>query len=409
MTTVAGLGQVPGFWPVIPARRLFTLRRVPPRHGDETVTAFRDGRVTKRSNRRTAGFTEALQEIGYQHVDAGDLVVHSMDGFAGAIGVSDSAGKMSPVANIYHVEGDARFFAYALRSLAHSGHIQSLAKGIRERSSSFDHVTVAGVDLPAPPKQEQRRIADFLDDRVARIGQIIAARRSQIEAITQLLNSESEAAFAEDEVVEAPALRLGASCAFFTDGDWIESPYITDGGVRLIQTGNVGVGTYREQGFRYISRETFIELKCTPVHEGDILISRLASPVGRACLCPDIGPAIASVDVTIARPQPWMDATFVLEFLSSPRHLSDTDELARGSTMQRVSRSQLSSVRVPSPHLATQRSVGAELAKARVVSATRQESLRASIEILAEYKQSLIMAAVTGELDVTTAGSGIPG
>lgn len=256
---------------------------------------------------------------------------------------------------------------------------------------------------------EQRRIADFLDDRVARIDQIITARRSQISDFAQLVNAESEAAFAADAIADAPALRLGASCAFFRDGDWIESPYIVDEGVRLIQTGNVGVGIYREQGFRYITRETFIELKCTAVHEGDILISRLASPVGRACLCPDLGPAIASVDVTIARPRPWMDANFLVEFLSSPRHLSDTDELARGSTMQRVSRSQLSSVRVPRPDLATQRSIGAELARARGVSATRQASLHASIQMLAEYKQSLITSAVTGELDVTTAGSGIPG
>ncbi len=36
-------------------------------------------------------------------------------------------------------------------------------------------------------------------------------------------------------------------------------------------------------------------------------------------------------------------------------------------------------------------------------------SLEASIGLLTEYKQSLITAAVTGDLDVTTAGSGIPG
>ena len=39
----------------------------------------------------------------------------------------------------------------------------------------------------------------------------------------------------------------------FTDGDWIESPHITDTGVRLIQTGNIGIGKYKEQGYRYIS------------------------------------------------------------------------------------------------------------------------------------------------------------
>ena len=47
----------------------------------------------------------------------------------------------------------------------------------------------------------------------------------------------------------------------FVDGDWIESPYITPDGIRLIQTGNIGSGEYREKGFRYISEETFKEFR----------------------------------------------------------------------------------------------------------------------------------------------------
>jgi type I restriction enzyme S subunit len=54
----------------------------------------------------------------------------------------------------------------------------------------------------------------------------------------------------------------------FTDGDWIESPFITDDGVRLIQTGNIGLGHYREKGFRFISDESFRLLQCTEVYPG---------------------------------------------------------------------------------------------------------------------------------------------
>jgi type I restriction enzyme S subunit len=302
---------------------------------------------------------------------------------------------------------DARFLQYAIRSKRVQDQIK--ADAVSSTIQNFNADRYANLEIAQVTPEEQRRIADFLDDRVGRIDQIITARHLQIAHLATLLDSEGEAAFGVPAIAEAPALRLGASCSFFRDGDWIESPYITDKGVRLIQTGNVGVGTYREQGFRYVSPETTVLLKCTPVHAGDILISRLASPVGRACLCPQLGPAIASVDVTIARPMPWMDPTFVVEFLSSRRHLHDTDDLARGSTMQRVSRSQLSSVRVPRPDLALQRIVGRRLASERVFAGKRQQSLTESIALLAEYKQSLITAAVTGELDVATTGSGIPG
>lgn len=61
-----------------------------------------------------------------------------------------------------------------------------------------------------------------------------------------------------------------------------------DNGIRLIQTGNVGLGSFREQGYRYISEQSFRELACTEIFPGDVLICRLDGPVGRACLVPSL-------------------------------------------------------------------------------------------------------------------------
>src|SRR5689334_555798 len=91
----------------------------------------------------------------------------------------------------------------------------------------------------------------------------------------------------------------------FIDGDWIEAPYITDRGIRLIQTGNIGVGVYLDKpaSARYISKETFRTLSCSWVYPGDILICRLADPIGRACIAPEsVGPSVTSVDCVIYRP-----------------------------------------------------------------------------------------------------------
>jgi type I restriction enzyme S subunit len=132
---------------------------------DGVVTAFRDGEVILRSERREDGFTEAVQFLGYQGVRIGDFVIHSMDGFAGAIGVSKSDGRMSPVAHIYTPlkSVDMRFYAHYLRHLAKSGYIQSLSKGIRERSTSFDPSTFSEIELPYPELDKQRKLSDDLD------------------------------------------------------------------------------------------------------------------------------------------------------------------------------------------------------------------------------------------------------
>lgn len=93
---VSWLGKIPAHWPLYRAKFLWHEVLLPVRDFDEMVTCFRDGQVTLRKNRREEGFTNAIKELGYQGIRAGQLVLHSMDAFAGAIGVSDSDGKCTP-------------------------------------------------------------------------------------------------------------------------------------------------------------------------------------------------------------------------------------------------------------------------------------------------------------------------
>lgn len=94
------IGEIPVTWDIIRGKYLLKYLQKPVKEDDGVITCFRDGEVTLRSNRREDGFTMSDKEIGYQGIDAGDLVVHGMDGFAGAIGISDSRGKASPVLNV---------------------------------------------------------------------------------------------------------------------------------------------------------------------------------------------------------------------------------------------------------------------------------------------------------------------
>ena len=143
--------------------------------------------VTLRKNRRTTGFTEAISEFGYQGIRKGDLVIHVMDAFAGAIGVSDSDGKGTPVYNVCTAYGDSNnyYYAYALREMARAGFIQSLYRGIRERSSDFRFDVFERQYLPVPPREEQDQIVRYLDWQVSKINRLIAAKRKRIELVKE--------------------------------------------------------------------------------------------------------------------------------------------------------------------------------------------------------------------------------
>ncbi|MGQ2957640.1 MAG: restriction endonuclease subunit S [Sphingopyxis sp.] len=177
-------GSLPAEWAEEKAKWLYLRAERPVQPDDEIVTCFRDGQVTLRSNRRTEGFTNALKEHGYQRIHKGDLVIHAMDAFAGAIGVSDSTGKSTPVYSACIPRKpdtvNPYFYAYYMRSLAGSGYLVSLAKGIRERSTDFRFADFAELVLALPSLDTQNAIVRFLDEKTGKIDAAIALEARQI-------------------------------------------------------------------------------------------------------------------------------------------------------------------------------------------------------------------------------------
>ena len=146
--------------------------------------------------------------------------------------------------------------------------------------------------------------------------------------------------------------KLASLCEKFTDGDWIESKDQSAFGVRLVQTGNVGVAEYLDKpnNKKWISEDTFDRLHCEEVLPGDILISRLPEPAGRACIMPLLGTKmITAVDCTIVRTAPDMSNKFLVQYLSSQAYFDDVNICLAGGTRQRISRGNLANFDVPIP------------------------------------------------------------
>lgn len=177
------IGFMPAYWETIRGKYLLKYLQKPVRKDDGVITCFRDGEVTLRSNRREEGFTMADKEIGYQGVDIGDLVVHGMDGFAGAIGISDSRGKASPVLNVLDTEQNKKYIMYYLRSMAYSDVFMAMSTGIRVRSCDLRWNKLAELFYPVPPKEEQEDIVSFIDNKLKQTDDVIEQKQSQIETL----------------------------------------------------------------------------------------------------------------------------------------------------------------------------------------------------------------------------------
>lgn len=325
---------------------------------------------------------------------------------------------------------DPDFASWALREHGFVEEIVACSVGVSY--PAINPSKLASFALPFPPLREQKGIAAFLEREAGRVDDLVAKKQQLIKRLDEyraavITNTVTTGLPPEaarlaglsptphlkpsdvDWLGEIPehwgTSRIGALARYgrksFTDGDWVELPYITDSGIRLIQTGNIGIGVYREQGFRYIDEASFDELRCTEVDPGDVLICRLADPVGRACRAPDLGVRmITSVDVCILKPSDQCSASYLTYLLSSKRYLSHVDSLVRGGTRDRISRSMLGAIRVPHPPPGEQRAIAEFLDQETERIDTLSSRVETAIERLQEYRTALITAAVTGKIDV---------
>jgi len=183
------IGEIPVTWDIIRGKYLLKYLQKPVKEDDGVITCFRDGEVTLRSNRREDGFTMSDKEIGYQGIDAGDLVVHGMDGFAGAIGISDSRGKASPVLNVMDTKQNKRYIMYYLRSMAYSDVFVALATGIRVRSCDLRWNKLADLPYPVPSIEEQTAIVEYIDTTLEKTDVVISKKKSQLETLDEYKKS----------------------------------------------------------------------------------------------------------------------------------------------------------------------------------------------------------------------------
>lgn len=182
-------GNIPYDWNTTKGKYFMAILERPIKDDDGVITCFRNGEVTLRANRREDGFTIATVEAGYQGIEPGDLVIHGMDGFAGAIGISDSRGKGTPALNVLACSENKKYIMYLLRAMAYTEVFMALSTGIRVRTCDTNWKKLRSLDYLIPPEEEQQRIADFLDAKCAEIDTLTADIQTQIDTLEQYKRS----------------------------------------------------------------------------------------------------------------------------------------------------------------------------------------------------------------------------
>lgn len=348
----------------------------------------------------------------YLRVQPGDLVFNKLRTWQGGLGVSQYHGIVSPAYFVCRpIPGiTPHYLHHLLRSAPYLAELTRLSKWMPPSQFDISWDQLRTLPILLPPLTEQRRIADFLDDQVARLDRAIALREKQAALANESFDAYWSAQILGlgDPSSWVPLRRVLRSITDGPFGSSLTSAHYSSSGARVIRLGNLGEAMFRPRDEAFIPMsyyETLMEHAAMP---GDLLVAGLGDenhPLGRACLVPpDLGPAIVKADCFRVRlDQRLMDHEFAAWALSSPPVTAETQVVGRGATRARINTVTAREMRLPVPDLATQKEVVVRLRQRRVDVEQAKSALRKSLDLLTDRKQALITAAVTGAFDVTTA------
>lgn len=270
-----------------------------------------------------------------------------------------------------------RYLTWATRTQPVLDHFTNNSNGISRYGLSTSGLMAA--PIPMPSFEEQRRIADFLDDRVARIDQIIAARTAQLVLVHELEGNRLKLAV-RGLTGSSPSTRLGriarihSGTSFPEDLD-ADGPYPVVGG-----NGEMGRGALANAG------------------PGTVVVGRVGALCGNVHLLTE--QAWVTDNALVVQ---GTTTSFDSPFVAATLHAYDLNSIAAKTAQPLVTGTQIADQRIPLVDT-TQRQRVIELwENERRADERGLARLQAAIDLLQEYKQSLITAAVTGEFDVTTA------
>ena len=122
-------------------------------------------------------------------VHRGDFCI-SLRSFQGGFEYSDYEGVVSPAYKVFYPrrELEYRFYKYLFKEKSFIGVINSCTISLRDgKNISFEDF--GDIILPVPPLYEQKQIADYLDEKCAKIDEMIAIRNEQIDQLKEYKKS----------------------------------------------------------------------------------------------------------------------------------------------------------------------------------------------------------------------------
>ena len=184
-TDIYWLHEVPKAWSETKLKYLLKKHKRDIPENAELLICSNSGDVKKRGDSKL-GLVASSDEI-YQGVRNGDLLIHGMDTWHGAIAISNYDGMCTPVVHVCTCNQSKRFVAYYLKMMAYTKVYKAISNGVRQNTSDFrSWDKVANLLIAFPNLEEQERIADYIDGIVCSVNNMVSGHENQIERLHEM-------------------------------------------------------------------------------------------------------------------------------------------------------------------------------------------------------------------------------
>ena len=183
---VGWIGEIPAHWEVKRNKRIFNERDDRSVTGkEELLTVSHITGVSPRAEKNVNMFLAATLE-GYKRCSVGNLVINTMWAWMGALGISTFDGIVSPSYNVYQLKSSEylpRYYDYLYRTPNHVGEIIRWSKGVWHSRLRLYPDAFFGMSTIMPPFREQTQIINFLDRKTGQIDELLRIKERRIELL----------------------------------------------------------------------------------------------------------------------------------------------------------------------------------------------------------------------------------
>ncbi|MGA5314344.1 restriction endonuclease subunit S [Streptomyces pseudogriseolus] len=296
-----------------------------------------------------------------------------------------------------------RFLYWVLQSSEARQHWDSCVGGATFRALNLE--PLGRTPVPLVPPDDQRRIADFLDAETARIDNLAAKRRGMrdllalkrerfIESTLGLERGNSSHRLVPLKYM-VDAVSVGI---VITPAKW----YVDSGGTPALRGLNVKPGSIDSDDLVRISAEGHAEHVKSRLRTGDVVMVRTGQAGAAAVVPPELD-GVNCIDLIIIRPGRKLASRYLEYVLNSEHARSQVSEHSVGSIQAHFNVGAMKQIPLPSLPRSEQEEIVTRLDHAVGKFDRLQDKLAKQERLLAERRQALITAAVTGQFDASTA------